>query len=207
MTVADTTPYPWPFHGTVRPERTALVVCGAGPTWSARTPHDASVEAAIAALRSAATRHRIAVVLLHHSPPPSTRPVTDLPVEPSPVLDVGPADLVVRAAGIDGFHGSPLDGELYRRGLTDLLMVGRGLATCVHSTTRRANDRGYECLTVTDACASVDPAVRAGAISSIEFSGGIFGAVGTADAVLTALDTIELPTTDQPISSPPSTKE
>lgn len=201
MTVADTTPYPWPYHGAIRADRTALVVCGAGATWSSRTPLDPAVEAAIAALRSAAAAHTMPVILIHHAPLGHRRPVVDLPTEPSPVLSAGPDEVVVQAAGIDGFHGSPLDVVLHGRGVTDLLMVGRGLATCVHSTTRRANDRGYECLTVADACASINPSCRAGAISSIEFSGGIFGAVGSTDAVLDALSTA------RPATAAPPTKE
>jgi nicotinamidase-related amidase len=58
----------------------------------------------------------------------------------------------------------------------------------VHSTLRSANDTGYECLLVADACSAHDPALVASSISSVEMSGGIFGAIGTTDAVLAALD-------------------
>jgi nicotinamidase-related amidase len=51
---------------------------------------------------------------------------------------------------------------------------------------RSANDRGYECLLVIDACAAYDLALIAPSVSMIEMSGGIFGAVGTAAAVLDA---------------------
>jgi nicotinamidase-related amidase len=54
---------------------------------------------------------------------------------------------------------------------------------------RSANDRGYECLLVADACRPVDPALRAPALSMIEMSGGIFGAVGQSAQVLRALTT------------------
>ena len=95
--------------------------------------------------------------------------------------------LRIAAVGIDGFHGSPLD-TLLRGARTDrLLLAGAGLETCVHSTMRSANDRGYECLLVTDACAAYDEQLVAQAISMIEMSGGIFGAVATSAAVLDAL--------------------
>ncbi len=43
---------------------------------------------------------------------------------------------------------------------------------------RSANDRGYECLLVIDACVPHDPELVAASRSQIEMSGGIFGAVG-----------------------------
>ena len=69
-----------------------------------------------------------------------------------------------------------------------LLLVGLGLETTVHSTMRSANDRGYECLLVVDACAPLDPDAVPNAVSMVEMSGGIFGAVGLTDPVLAALD-------------------
>ena len=95
---------------------------------------------------------------------------------------------MVQAAGIDGFYGSELDSVLQTHKRSHLLVVGRALETTVHSTLRRANDRGYECLTVADATASIENTCRAGALSSIEMSGGIFGAVGMTEPVLRALD-------------------
>jgi nicotinamidase-related amidase len=62
----------------------------------------------------------------------------------------------------------------------------------VHSTLRSANDRGYECLTIADACLAADTETQRGAISSIEMSGGIFGAVGSTDAVIAALNQLRI---------------
>lgn len=46
------------------------------------------------------------------------------------------------------------------------------------STLTSANDRGYECLLLTDACAALAEQTRKGALSTVTMSGGIFGAVG-----------------------------
>jgi nicotinamidase-related amidase len=184
--VDATTPYAWPYDAGLDPARTALVVCGAVGPWAQRTPNDPTAEEAVARLRSLAASHGVLVVLVDHRTP-QYRPAPDGGTVGSPDLDVSPDDVVVVAAGVDGFYGSALDAVLWSAGRTDLLVCGRSLETTVHSTVRRANDRGYECLTVADACSVVDPAVRAGAISSIEMSGGIFGAVGTTDAVESAL--------------------
>jgi len=98
-----------------------------------------------------------------------------------------PPDRVIRAAGWSGFHGSELDAVLREARRDLLLLAGCCLELGVHSTMRAANDRGYECLLVADACASADPALTANALSTIEMSGGIFGAVGDAAAVAAAL--------------------
>ena len=75
-------------------------------------------------------------------------------------------------------------------GIDHLLVCGLGLEGPVHSTLRSANDRGLECLLVIDACAPVDGALADAAVRIIEMSGGIFGAVATSEAVLTALSTL-----------------
>ena len=64
---------------------------------------------------------------------------------------VGAGDVVVDCAGMAGFSGSRLDGELRRRGIDRLAVGGLGLETAVYSTLGAANDRGYECLALTDA--------------------------------------------------------
>jgi nicotinamidase-related amidase len=73
---------------------------------------------------------------------------------------------------------------------------------------RTANDAGLECLCVVDACAPVDPAVTPSAVSMIEMSGGIFGAVGTTGSVLSALSALSVPSPmgDQP-AAPCRTEE
>ena len=98
------------------------------------------------------------------------------------------ADVVISAGGHDGFCSERLDKGLRSLGITNLLLCGSGLETAIHSTMRSANDRGYECLVISDACEPADPRLHHQALSMIEMSGGIFGAVGHSDAVITALD-------------------
>lgn len=182
--VAGSTPYSWPYAGGIRPAAAALVVCGAGPSWSQRTSLDAAVERNIAELRAAARGAGTWVILLDEEPPRAPFPP---PADPSPDLAPDAGDIWITSAGIDGFYGSALDATLHRRHVEQLVFAGRGFETVVHSTLRRANDRGYECLTVADACATLDPDNRAAAVSSIEMSGGIFGAVASTRAVFDAL--------------------
>ena len=95
--------------------------------------------------------------------------------------------LVVDAAGFDGFYGSGLDVTLRNDRRTQLVMVGFAAEVCVDSTLRSANDQGYECLVVADACAPLDPDIGHRALRSVTMSGGIFGAVGTTASLYSAL--------------------
>jgi nicotinamidase-related amidase len=96
-------------------------------------------------------------------------------------------DHVVDTTGLNGFHGSELDSLLGALGRDHLLFSGFCAELTVDCTLRSANDRGYECLVVTDTCAFVEPAVGAHAHSSVTMSGGIFGALGSSASVRSAL--------------------
>jgi nicotinamidase-related amidase len=98
-----------------------------------------------------------------------------------------PSDLIVDTPGHDGFAVAWLDAELRARGIDRLALVGIGTESTVSGTNRSANDRGYECLTLTDAVVHHEKVTGEATLSSICMSGGIFGAIGTSDALLGAL--------------------
>jgi nicotinamidase-related amidase len=179
--VAGTTPYPWPWNGDLDPRGTAVVVIAEG---GVPNPHPAGEAVRRAAEVVEAVRAAGGVVLLIETAPPVGAAASAGSTDPAP--SAVPADHVVRAAGIDGFFGSPLDALLRSLRIERLVLVGAGLETGVHSTMRSANDRGFECLLVVDACTAHDAALVAASVSMIEMSGGIFGAVGSARAVVEA---------------------
>lgn len=180
--VPGSDPYPWPYDGALDGPRLALVVAGAQRRWVEGSTDVAAVAAALERLAGSARRAGARIVLLQHVGPGEDVDASGVPV-PGPV-----ADAVIKAVGLDGFYGSRLDADLRAAGVDRLFLGGFGLEGPVHSTLRGANDRGYECLTLADACAPVDPTCREAALKTITMSGGIFGAVGTTDAVCEALD-------------------
>jgi nicotinamidase-related amidase len=96
---------------------------------------------------------------------------------------------VVDAGGVDGFYDGSLDRVLRIRGIDTLVLCGYGAEAAVSSTLRSANDRGYECLTLTDATAPFDAGLGAHDLHSITMSGGIFGAMAGSEALLAVLAT------------------
>ncbi|HET7489936.1 MAG TPA: isochorismatase family cysteine hydrolase [Acidimicrobiales bacterium] len=192
MTVVEpAVPYAWPYDGILEPARIALVVAGAQDAWVARSRRAADVAATVLGVANAMREAGSLIVAVRHTLPAGGRPVA----LPPPVGDIGwrlsfPAplfDVVVDAGGVDGFHGSVLDGVLRRRGIDRLVLVGFGHEAAVDSTLRSANDRGYECLLLADAVAPLDDDLSAHALDSVAMSGGIFGAVATSTALLSAI--------------------
>ena len=183
-TVASAQPYAWPYHGRLDPSRCAMVAC-VDPAWRVAGSDSDSTDRRMQAL-AGALREAGGLVIAMTSMP------MRLPVGAAPLEDavewqssVGP-EVEIEAAGTSAFYGSELDSLLYRGGYEDLLIVGWGLEGPIHSTMRAANDRGYECLLVPDACSSLAPELAFNACEMIRFSGGIFGAFAdTADVIQT----------------------
>jgi len=178
QTIARTTPYPWPWDGRLEAARTALLVVTPRRGLALGGTSQEGRVGEIAAVVSASGGTVISVVTV----PPRREPDGEPLGTPAGV----PADLVVESSGVDGFYGSALDAVLRGHGADQLLLTGAGLETCVHSTMRSANDRGYECLLVLDACVPYRADLAPAARSHVEMSGGIFGAVGTTTDVVAA---------------------
>ena len=188
MIAAD--PYPWPCSGTLDPCRLALVVTGDQPAWTGRSLGVSEATAVIATVADAVRHAGGTVVHVRHGRSSWRRPgLPPAREDPSWGLSrlVPSGDVVVDATGIDGFYGSALDRELRDRAVDTLVLAGYGGEATVSSTLRSANDRGYECLTLTDGVAMFDARTGGPTLSSITMSGGIFGAIAPSSALLAAL--------------------
>ncbi len=98
-----------------------------------------------------------------------------------------PDEPVIDKPGKGAFYATDLGPMLAHRGIETLIVGGVTTEVCVHTTVREANDRGYRCLVVGDACASYFPEFHAMGLRMIAAQGGIFGWVGQSDDFATAL--------------------
>ncbi|MGY2048664.1 cysteine hydrolase family protein [Methylobacterium sp. JK268] len=106
-----------------------------------------------------------------------------------PALAPGPGEAVIDKPGKGAFYATGLDDLLRSRGIATLLVCGVTTEVCVHTTVREANDRGFRCVVLADACASYIPEFHAAGLAMITAQGGIFGWVSTTRAAIAVLDT------------------
>jgi nicotinamidase-related amidase len=92
-----------------------------------------------------------------------------------PAVAPAPGETVIVKPGKGAFHATPLDEMLRQQGITHLLFAGVTTEVCVQTTMREANDRGYDCLLVEDACASYFPAFHQATLEMVRAQGGIVG--------------------------------
>ena len=176
--VHGTEPYAWPYDGRIGGGHVALVLAGWDEGWKARAAGGGTVSQRCNELAVAVASIGGTVFALTHRGSPAL-----------PLTGVGAT--VIAVPVVDGFYGTPLDAALRGVGLTHLLVAGHGMEAAVHSTLRSANDRGYECLLITDACSLLDPELGTASVKTVTMSGGIFGAIGCTQAVLDALAEID----------------
>lgn len=98
-----------------------------------------------------------------------------------------PGELLIDKPGKGSFYATGLQDYLVEHQITSLIVTGVTTEVCVHTTVREANDRGYECLVLSDCVGSYFPAFQEAALAMISAQGGIFGWVADSTAYLDAL--------------------
>ncbi len=104
-----------------------------------------------------------------------------------PALTPRAGEPVIDKPGKGAFYATDLADILAARAIATLLVCGVTTEVCVHTTVREANDRGYRCVVIGDACGSYIPEFHAAGLAMITAQGGLFGWVCESAAVVTAL--------------------
>jgi nicotinamidase-related amidase len=105
-----------------------------------------------------------------------------------PELAPWPGETIIDKPGKGSFCATDLELVLRLRGLRNIVLTGITTDVCVHTTMREANDRGFECVILSDCCAATDVGNHEAALKMVTMQQGVFGAVSDSNALLRAIE-------------------
>ena len=98
-----------------------------------------------------------------------------------------PGEVIIDKPGKGSFYATDLDLILQLKEIQNIILTGITTDVCVHTTMRDANDRGYECLMLSDCTGATDYGNYEAALKIIKMQGGVFGAVSDSTNLLSAI--------------------
>ena len=100
------------------------------------------------------------------------------PIDGEPIIDM---------PGKGSFYATDLEMILRSRRIDNLILTGITTDVCVSTTMREGNDRGFECLVLSDCCGATDKGNHDAALKMVTMQGGVFGAVSDGETLLSQL--------------------
>lgn len=102
-------------------------------------------------------------------------------------------EIIIDKPGKGSFYSTDLELILSTRGIKNLILTGITTDVCVHTTMREANDRGFECLILSDCTGATDMGNHLAALKMVTMQGGVFGSVSDSVQVIKSLNTFVKP--------------
>jgi len=197
-------PYSWPFDGRWSVDDSALLLLGfqSGTVAALEARPELSVAARLV---SAAHAAGLPVIASRRGRAEALSPVAARraamgaemgdPVFPpqtaewqlSELLNLQADTPIFDHPGDNAFYSTGLETWLRERGIRNLVLAGLPTEGLLHATQRAANDMGFECIAVSDACRGTTDARHSGQLRITAFGNGLFGTVARSDQIILAL--------------------
>ena len=96
-------------------------------------------------------------------------------------------EVIIDKPGKGSFCATDLEMILRLKGIENIVLCGITTDVCVSTTMREANDRGFECVVLSDCCGATDKGNHEAALKMVTMQGGVFGAVSDSASLIAAL--------------------